>query len=139
MGTDIGRPGGYTLMIFAFEIRRESNPRGSKPHLIRSATLTIRPTEYIRYLKCKNHHKFSPLGDVSCESVNTWEHLFLWCNRIVAPPIAPYRSRVLETGSFSCRSLTRGRSDSAVQIIMPGFNSWTTWTGKCSHANSPLG
>jgi len=35
--------------------------------------------------------------------------------------------------------LTRGRSDSAVRITMPGFISWTTWTGKCSHANSPLG
>ena len=34
-----------TVMNFAFEIRRESNPRS---YLTRSSTLTTRPTVYIR-------------------------------------------------------------------------------------------
>ena len=37
------------MMNFAFEIRRESNPRGANlSNLIRSSTLTTRPTVYIR-------------------------------------------------------------------------------------------
>jgi len=51
---------------FCIEIRRESNPREANPHLLRSLTLTIRPTEYIRLvpkvpITCKRWG-FAPRG-----------------------------------------------------------------------------
>jgi len=76
------------MMNFALRYGGNRTRAGANPHLIRSLTLTIRPTEYIRLVpnvpitcragsipsvsQCKIHHKFSPLGDVSlrvCEHV----------------------------------------------------------------------
>ena len=52
----------------------------------------------------------------------------------------PCRSRVLELGSYSCGSPTQDRSELRITgSTIPGYDSRTTWTGKCSHANSPPG
>jgi len=90
---------GRVLMIFAFEIRWESNPRGSKP-----------PSHTVYGLNHATNQLYT-IG-TECSHHMWWEHsvpiVFLWCNRIVAPPIAPCRSRVLETGSWFMRVLDPG-------------------------------
>jgi len=55
--------------------------------------------------------------------------------RTVAPPIAMQVAGPWP-GSCSCGSLTRGQSElCCTGTTMPDYDSWTTWTGKCSHAN----
>ena len=91
--------------------------------------------------QCKIHHKFNPLGgDVS---LRVYEHVgaSLFVVYIAqSHRRLPCRSRVLEPESCSCGCLTRGRSElRCTGTTMPGYDSWTTLTGKCSHANSPPG
>ena len=90
--------------------------------------------------QCKIHHKFSPLGgDVNlrvCEHVEA--SLFVYIAQ--SHRRVPCRSRVLDPGSCSCGCLTRSRSElRCTGTTMPGCDSWTTWTSKCSQANSPPG
>ena len=89
----------------------------------------------------KIHHKFSPLGgDVSlrvCEHVGA--SLFVvYIAQLHRQVLC--RFRVLDPGSCSCGSLTRGQSElPCTDTTMPGYNSWTSWTGTYFHANSPPG
>jgi len=75
------------LMNFAFEIRRESNPRGANlSNLIRSSTLTTRPTVYIRLV---------PKVPITCDG-NPWyrrfpSHVMGTCRRRI--PRCPQMSR----------------------------------------------
>jgi len=83
--------------------------------------------------QCKIHHKFSPLGgDVNlrvCEHVEA--SLFVYIAQ--SHRRVPCRSRVLDPGSCSCGCLTRSRSElRCTGTTMPGCDSWTTWTSKCS-------
>jgi len=59
-------PGTRNCDEFCIEIRRESNPRGANLHLIRSSTLTTRPTVYKR---------LEPNVPITCDRV---EDLMRW-------------------------------------------------------------
>ena len=71
------------------------------------------------------------------------ENLCLWCishSRTADCHAGPKSFTRDPVHAGPCGSLTRGRPDlRCTGTIIPGYDSWTTWTGKCSHTNSPPG